>query len=331
MPLFLSQIAPVAKPNRLRLIAILLLGAGLLAGGFGYRHFWYARPIGIGPAGPVVPSEPFEHPWTTHKVLLVGLGDSMTAGFGVPATHSYFARLAKNPDDEVADMRGRCLSAVLPRLETRNLAVSGTTSPEHLEKAERLEKQPPDVFGLVVMTTGGNDLIHSYGRMAPREGAMYGATLDQARPWIEAFRRRLGTILDRVEAAFPGGCLILLGDIYDPTDGVGDISRTGLPAWPDAPAVHGAYNDVIHSVAASRSSVCLVPIQAEFLGHGIHCTQFWSEHYRSDDPTYWYAANLEDPSDRGYDALRRLFLLEILKVRDRFPRADGRPHPKSPR
>ena len=40
----------------------------------------------------------------------------------------------------------------------------------------KVEPQAEDTFGLVVMTTGGNDVIHHYGRTAPSEGAMYGAT-----------------------------------------------------------------------------------------------------------------------------------------------------------
>jgi hypothetical protein len=50
------------------------------------------------------------------------------------------------------------------------------------------------------------------------------------------------------------------------------------------------------------------------LGHGLFCTQFWREHYRREDPHYWYFMNLEDPNERGYDAIRRLFLNEITKV-----------------
>ena len=53
-------------------------------------------------------------------------------------------------------------------------------------------------------------------------------------------------------------------------------------------------------------------------GFGTHCTQFWRKHYRRDDPTYWYFWNLEDPNDRGYDALRRLFLIEIAKAADQI-------------
>ena len=41
--------------------------------------------------------------------------------------------------------------------------------------------------------------------------------------------------------------------------------------------------------------------------------RFWIKHYRASDPHYWYAPNLEDPNNRGYDAIRRVFLNEIVK------------------
>ena len=298
----------------IRLLVILAVGALLVAVALTYLYFRYSLPIGSGPAGPQVPREAFAKPWTTRKVLLVGLGDSVTAGFGVKPPYSYFNRLVKNPDDEFDDLRGVCLSAVLPNLSAKNLAVSGSTSLHHRDiLRDRLETQPADVFGLVVMTTGGNDLIHDYGRSKAREGAMYGAALDEARPWIENFGKRLDAMLDLIESRFPGGCMIFLADIYDPTDGVGDAASAGLPAWPDGVAIHREYNAVIRGAAERHKPVRVVPMYAEFLGHGIHCTQPWREHYRSDDPHYWYAWNLEDPNIRGYDAIRRLFLIEMAK------------------
>jgi hypothetical protein len=42
------------------------------------------------------------------------------------------------------------------------------------------------------MTTGGNDLIHWYGATPPREGAMYGASLAQAQPWINRLAVKTG-------------------------------------------------------------------------------------------------------------------------------------------
>jgi lysophospholipase L1-like esterase len=246
---------------------------------------------------------------------VVGIGDSITAGLGADSPeHSFFNRLITNPADESGDMRGKCLSTVLANLEHENLAQSGSTSQQHLDIIrEHLPQQEADVFGLVVMTTGGNDLIHSYGRSPPRECAMYGATLAEAAPWIDAFRSRLDTILDTINSQFPGGCEIFLANIYDPTDGVGDAPSVYLPHWPDGLAIHSEYNRVIIECAKLRANVHIVPLYEEFLGHGSHCRQFWRSTYDSGDPHYWYFDNIEDPNDRGYDAIRRVFLNSILE------------------
>ena len=305
--------------KRWRIVALLLLGSVLIFAGLVYRYLQYARPIGSGPAGPPVPAEPFTAVWSEREVLLLGVGDSVTAGFGVGQSHSYFGLLASNPADEFPQMQGRCLSAVLPHLRTENISVSGSTSLQHIDKLEsELPIHEPGLLGLVVMTTGGNDLIHDYGRSPPREGAMYGATMEQARPWIDNYRTRLNRILDLLDASFPGGCEIFLADIYDPSDGVGDAANAGLPPWPDGLAILAEYNAIIHQAATDRPNVHLVPMHATFLGHGIHCTNWWRDVYCSEDPHYWYGTNLEDPNARGYDALRRIFLLAILDAEDRI-------------
>jgi len=223
-----------------RLKWLLVFGLAAIAGTFVCIYLFYCCPVGSGPAGPTVPRDAFAQSWTTHKVLLLGLGDSITAGFGVAPPHAFFNRLVNNPPDEFEDMRGINLSAALPNLQAINLAVSDSTSSTslmHLETIrEHIVQQPDDVFGLVVMTSGGNDLMHDSGRAPPREGAMYGATLSQAQPWIDNFQKRLHAMIELLQTKFPGGCKIFLAD------------------------------------------------------------------------------NLTDPNIRGYDAIRRLFLLEISKV-----------------
>ena len=209
--------------RRCRLFLLVGIGVLLVLAALAYVYFVYARPVGSGPAGRQPPHEAFAKPWTDRKVLLLGLGDSVTAGFGVDPSYSYFNRMVRNPEDEFEDMRGICLSVVLPNLQAKNLAMSGSTSLMHLETIRNsLETQDADTFGLIVMTTGGNDLIHNYGRTPPREGAMYGATFEQARPWIDSFVKRLDEMIATLEARFPGGCMIFMADIYDPSDGVGD-------------------------------------------------------------------------------------------------------------
>ncbi|WP_437225571.1 SGNH/GDSL hydrolase family protein [Planctomicrobium sp. SH661] len=310
----------MSKPSKnrpylvFRLLVLTLLGIVLVGGVVFYIEFWYRRPVGSGPVGIAVEKETYESIWTEKPVMVLGLGDSITAGYGASAGMSYFDRVIKNPDGEFKEMQGISLRNVIPNLQSMNKSISGTTSLELLDfTLPRLEAAPEDHFGIVLLTTGGNDIIHNYGRTPPREGAMYGATISQAQEWIDAFGVRLNRILDEIEAKFPGGCDIFLANIYDPTDGIGDAEHAGLPAWPDGLKVIQAYNDLIEKTCASRENVHLVDIHSAFLGHGIHCRKFWRSGYRASDPYYWYFDNLEDPNDRGYDAIRRLFLTGIAK------------------
>lgn len=302
-----------------RILYVLLAGLVLIGITAAWLFFRFAHPIGSGPAGPSVKSELFSSAWTTRPVLLVGLGDSVTAGFGARKGYSYFDRLAKNPADEFSDMSGVSLSSVFPKFQYTNLSVSGSTSSEVPQRQiGSLPTNAPDVFGIVVMTTGGNDIIHNYGHTPPREEAMYGATIDEAKPWVGNFSRRLESTIVQIKSHFPGGCEIFLANIFDPTDGIGDADRAGLPAWKDSVKVLDAYNGVIHHASELHPDVHIIDIHQAFLGHGIHCTQFWRDHFDWHDPHYWFYYNLEDPNERGYDVIRRLFLLEIAKTKDRI-------------
>ena len=302
-----------------RLTAILATGIVLIGVALFFLFVCFVHPIGQGPAGPDVPRELFSSPWTGRPVLLVGIGDSVTAGFGARRGYSYFDRLVANPPDEFADMNGISLSAVIPKLQFTNLAISGSTSLEHMERElPHLATAGSNVMGIVVLTTGGNDLIHNYGRTPPRDQAMYGASLEQAKPWIKNFDHRLNSIINEITGRFPGGCQVFLANIYDPTDGAGDIKHTSLPDWPDGLKILNSYNEIIQKCANTHTNVHLINMHDTFLGHGIHCSQFWTKHYDWKDPHYWYFVNLEDPNERGYDVLRRLFLIEMAKSASRL-------------
>ena len=308
---------------------LFVLGVFLLVPGyFAWQwHFWWRRPPGMGEVGITIRREAFSNVWTEREVLLVGLGDSVTAGFGASPGKSYFERLVKNPPDEFPELREINLSKVLPRIRATNLSVSGSTSLHHARtQVGKVPRQGNNVLGLVVFTTGGNDLIHAYGKAPPVEGAMFGATAAQARPWRENVSRRLAEMVATVTNRFPGGCHVFLANIYDPTDGLGDVEKAGLPPWPDGLLIHREYNQTIADYVSRHGNVHLVDIHSAFMGHGIHCTQFWRSCYQRTDPHYWFHPNLEDPNDRGYDALRRLFLNAISEVMAR-PSSSG---PKAP-
>ncbi|MBD3675335.1 MAG: SGNH/GDSL hydrolase family protein [Planctomycetaceae bacterium] len=310
-----KEAAPSPKRRRGCLRWLVLIGLILIGGAAFYVNFWLYHPMGEGPAGPPVAAAPFEETWSERPVVLLGFGDSVIAGYGATSGKGVYDRLVKNPDDEFTDMQGISLSAVLPNLSENNLALSGSTSLEHLEiLIPKIPKYSDETFGIVVATIGGNDIIHMYGRTPPREGAMYGATLKQAQPWIRNLEERLNTILDEIAERFPGGYHVFLANIYDPTDGIGDTVNAGLPAWPEGLKVLNAYNDIIQQTCTQRDDATLVDMHSAFQGHGIHSRQFWRSFYDADDPGYWYWDNLEDPNDRGYDALRRLFLNQMAEV-----------------
>jgi lysophospholipase L1-like esterase len=307
-----------SKWFRLRLRVVLIgMGAVLWAGTYaGYRLYMAYRPMpmGTGPAGPAVPRTPFNRVWTEEKVLLVGLGDSITRGLGASRPHQYFSLLQANDDEQYPDMAGCDLRHVLPNLEAINYAQDYTTSAQHVEQQlPRLPVQPREVRGIVVVTSGGNDLIHDYGRSAPADGAMYGCTVRQAKVWTENLKQRLIALVEEINERFPGGCEIFLANIYDPTDGVGDPQIRGLPRWQVCVKVLRLANEKIAEVCAAYDNVHLVDIHSEFLGHGFHCREWWRRHYRREDPYHWYFHNIEDPNPRGYDAIRRLFLLEMIR------------------
>lgn len=303
------------KRSRRRLWALLSLALMTLLVVLYVREYKFARPIGTGPAGPQVSPEPFQSIWSDAGVHILGLGDSITAGLGADSiSHRYFNRIIHNPQDEFEDMNGLCLSTVLPHLTHENLAISGSESQLHLDVIkDQVIEQPDDIFGIVMMTSGGNDLIHMYGRSPPRECAMYGATLEQAEPWINRYENRLREMFSLLTSRYPGGCEIYIGDIYDPTDGQGDAPSIFLPNWPDGLAIHARYNDAIGLVANEYPNVFVVPLHATFRGHGSHCRQWWLDSYCKADPHYWFYTNVEDPNDRGYDAIRRAFLRSIVE------------------
>ncbi|MCU0711681.1 MAG: SGNH/GDSL hydrolase family protein [Pirellula sp.] len=274
---------------------------------------YHSRFVSIRIDGPEVDAKPFQTIWSDRKVLLVGIGDNITFGLGANSNeHSFFNRLRKNPSDELDELKGKSLSEVLPNLTSINFASSDSNSKQHTKTVEQsLSVQPADVFGIVILTTGGIDLVHSYGRSAPRECAMYGATMAQSQPWIASFRERLSIMLQLISERFPGGCEIYIADICFPSSEIGEKASIDLPPWKDGAAIHAAYNSVIHEVAQTHSNVHVVPINDVLLSYKMLARHFWKTIYNWSDPNHSFFTKIDNPNDQGYDVIRRTFLNAI--------------------
>ena len=295
------------RPNVAGLCAIFLLAP--------WWVFRVPASMGEGPAGPAVDARRFDRPWRNGRVRFVSLGDSVSTGFGAGQGLGYFELIIRNRDDVYPEVRGAELSRVFPNFTVMRLATNSSNSIEHERVVESIAPAAKDEFGIICITTGGIDLIHPYGRGTPREGAMFGADFATAKPWIERFETRLGRMMEMLSEKFPGGCAVFIATIYDPTDGEEDIENAGpifwLSPWPEGMAIFNGFNDAIKRTAEKYDHVYLVDVHKVMLGHGIHCRDRDNAHYHPDDPTYWYYVNLEDPNQRGYDAIRRAFLNAI--------------------
>lgn len=201
--------------------------------------------------------------------------------------HSGAVSLLYDNDDQLwPEFSGRDLRTLYPGItfERRrdDLTADGAVIGDVL-RSQIPQLPAGDERTLVTLTIGGNDLLSSIGRRdAPPDLA--GALLE-----------RLSTILGEIRKALPYA-LILLGTVYDPSDGTETLYGQHLPQearWLDQ------YNAGIRKMAAKIEEVRLADIHRHFMGHGMSAAP--------EDRWYWNRSIIE-PSARGASEVRRLWL-----------------------
>jgi acyl-CoA thioesterase I len=116
--------------------------------------------------------------------IVLFVGTSLTAGYGLPEEQSFPLRIQERIDDEGLPFRAI------------NAGVSGETSSGALRRIDWLLQQPFDVF---VLETGGNDMLRGTDP--------------------EVTEGNIRTIVDRVRAARPDARIILAGMLAMPNLG----------------------------------------------------------------------------------------------------------------
>ncbi len=291
--------------------------------------FWWAWttfvtiPMGRGPVNLAVPREPFQQVVSAEKTYLIGLGDSVITGFGSEGK-GLFPLLLGHVSDDPLQLN---LKQVYPAIAYLNLANNSTTTEMHVAtvRAHRKQLLALDAPALVIVSTGGIDLIHNYGSGKPQDGALYGSPLANLAHDRKLFAERLHQLMTEIKSSLPKGVEVYIQTIYDPTDGVGDIEHVSpvlrlirpLPHWDAGLAYLHAWNAEIRALEKTFPFVHVVDVHGLFLGHGIHCRDETNPHYNAQDPGYWYYWNLEDPNVRGYDAIRRGYLTKWAEVHAR--------------
>jgi lysophospholipase L1-like esterase len=198
--------------------------------------------------------------------------------------------LARNRDDDFPGWRDRDLATLHPRSRFELLASDGATVPTVLDRQlpmlRRMDRRPD----LLSLTIGGNDVLGDYGDTAAAR-----TTIARVRSGVD---RALGTLREDVART----ATVIVGTVYDPSDGTGDAGALGLPAWPDAVQVIAELNSALREVAAGHGAR-VADIHGAFLGHGLSSGDPRNPGARPGSRDLWYCSVIE-PNAWGADGVR---------------------------
>ena len=244
------------------------------------------------------------HSATGNGPLYVALGDSISIDeyAGGPGRGGA-SLLHANRDDDFPEWRGRDLRSADPATGLAMLATDGGTRRTLLDvQLPRLAALPPP--SVVTVTVGGNDLLAAFGD-TPAARRVIGEVADA-----------LARALDRIHERLAPSGTVVVGTVYDPSDGTGDTARLGLPPWPDGVAVIGELNDALRTTAVA-SGAAVAEIAERFCGHGLQAGDPTGPSPRPADRDLWFCRLIE-PNAWGADGVRAAFWAAL---------HDGRPDP----
>ena len=191
--------------------------------------------------------------------------------------------LYRNQDTLFPEFQGRDLKTLYPEIQFQNLALDGATTIHVLHEQLGRIKAPRDQRTLFTLTAGGNDIL--LGQDA------------------NAIVNRLEIIVNKIIREYPH-CDLIIGTIYDPTDGVKDLFEDGRDMTREY-EILTIVNETIRQFG-KHSNVSVIDIYSHFLGHGSHCKDSNNPYYKPEDPSLWYVLTIE-PNIRGAHEIRRLF------------------------
>ena len=231
---------------------------------------------------------------TADAAVYVALGDSISIDeyAGGPGRGGA-SLLFRNRDDDFPDWRGRDLVSLHPDARFDLLATDGATTRTladvQLPRLAALPARPT----LVTLTIGGNDLLSAYGDTA------------SAREAIGRVQAAVVRALDEVVTRLAPGGRVVVGTVYDPSDGTGDAGRLGLPPWPEAVAVIAELNEALREVASARGAA-VAEIAERFHGHGLLAGDASRPDPRPAERDLWLCSVIE-PNAWGAGGVREAF------------------------
>jgi GDSL-like Lipase/Acylhydrolase family len=235
----------------------------------------------------------------------IALGDSIAMDFYAGGPGCGAASLLHRDNGAFPGFEGHDLSTFLPDLALLNFAADGAVSAAvSLGQAPLLAEVEGEIR-VVTLTAGRDDFL-----------GIWGAELLTGEIVARDLSVMLEEILAEVREVAGEAALVMVGNVFDPTDGTGDFEALGIEEWEDGLHILELVNQTIEDVADDHDAL-LVDIHARFLGHGLAADDADHPHHDPEDPTSWYVQTVE-PNNRGASEVRRLFWE---RVEEMFPDA----------
>jgi lysophospholipase L1-like esterase len=227
-------------------------------------------------------------------VLYVALGDSISIDdYAGGPDRGGASLLLRNRDDDFPDWRGRDLLHRDPDARLALLATDGATMDtlerSQLSRLAALEARPD----LVTVTIGGNDVLSCFGDTR------------SARDTVVEVGQRLSAVLADLRPRLARDGLLVVGTVYDPSDGTADADRLGLPPWPEAVDVLRELNTELRRTAES-SGAAVAEIAELFRGHGLDAGDPARPDPRPESRELWFCSVIE-PNAWGAGGVRQAF------------------------
>lgn len=240
--------------------------------------------------------------------LVINLGDSIAAAYGVPNGSGYIDLLMQNNDTVHPSFKGKDLKSKYPGIKLSDMSKEGAQSPNLPGQTAKAAANPAGDT-LVVISIGGNDVMFNYmALLDPNEAKKMAANV-QAN-----ITKAMTRFADK--KLYPGKVSVLLYNVYEFTDGAGTVPH-------DAPVdkycgmikllgpiagkkVMG--NIIIYDQEmakyAKAKGYTLGDLYAAFLGHGFNHKDKTSVHHDTADPTLWFSSDCIHPNKAGHAAIR---------------------------
>ncbi len=165
---------------------------------------------------------------------------------------------------------------------------------------------------LIVITVGGNDLFslaEDYYAAVP--AADLRAAIEEA---VTDLRDAI-TWVTTDKVRFPGKVYVVFANLYEFTDGFGDVDAcpgadfVGIHYDLGAPIIAEliAFEQVEHLKIATETQTDMIFLGEAFCGHGYNLSRADGRCYRDADAELWFDASCFHPNNAGHDAIAGLF------------------------